>query len=187
MTERRLRDVISELRAKAEGGLRRAETAEAKGKELEQVMLEKDHEIKSLQFRIEKSDDALAIAEEGVQNCKVAKQEAEAGCATTEGLIQKITLLEDKLNDAKRNLKENVEKCVFSFLLSQLDVKADNFERQVHGVEQDRDQLEKKCEVCKDCFQPGRDPLIEHLQTAQAKCREVKAELDELIAEMEGL
>jgi tropomyosin len=154
-----------QLRAKAEGGLSRAETAEAKGKELEQVMLEKNHEIKSLQFRIEQSDDALAIAEEGVQNCKVARQEAEAGRATTEGLIRKITLLEAKLNDAKRNLKENVEMCVLLFLyirdyddlhrLSQLDVKADNFERQVHGVEQARDQLEKKCEVCKNILLSG--------------------------------
>jgi tropomyosin len=53
--------------------------------------------------------------------------------------------------------------------LRQVDVKAEHFERQVQRVEQERDQWEKKYEEM------------------QEKYRVSKAELDELVSNMEGL
>ncbi|KAJ7307893.1 hypothetical protein DFH08DRAFT_719950, partial [Mycena albidolilacea] len=76
----------------------------------------------------------------------------------------KIALLEDELDGAERNVKHTVDR------LRQVDVTAQHFERQSH-VHQERDQWAKKCE----------------LYAAQAKYREAKAELDELVAKMEGL
>jgi len=71
--------------------------------------------------------------------------------------------VEEELDAAEKNVKETMEK------LRQVDVKAEHFERQVQRIEQERDQWEKKYE------------------DAQAKYRESKAELDELVHNMEGL
>ena len=53
--------------------------------------------------------------------------------------------------------------------LRQVDVKAEHFERQVQRAEQERDQWEKKYE------------------DMDGKYRQSKAELDELVANMEGI
>jgi tropomyosin len=53
--------------------------------------------------------------------------------------------------------------------LRQVDVKAEHFERQVQRAEQERDQWEKKYEEM------------------DAKYRHSKAELDELVTNMEGI
>jgi len=70
-----------------------------------------------------------------------------------------------------------------------VDVKAEHFERQVQRVEQERDTWEKKYEVRAE---HGRSRMLSRfslriLQEAQAKYRESKAELDELVQNMEGL
>ncbi|KAJ7106597.1 tropomyosin [Mycena epipterygia] len=160
MTDR-VREKLSQLRTEADTAITRAETAEAKIKALEQALLDKDHEIKSLQVRLAQADGALEKAEDAVHDSKAAQQEAEAGRATIEGLTRKITLLEDELDGG-------AEQLLFC-RLRQVDVKAEHFERQVHVIEQERDQWEKKCEA------------------AEKKYRDAKAELDELVATMEGL
>ena len=67
-------------------------------------------------------------------------------------------------------------------------MKAEHFERQVQRLEQERDQWEKKYEVRK-----GLAPKFLHNahvqvpQEAEAKFRESKKELDELIQQMDSL
>ncbi|KAJ7664598.1 hypothetical protein DFH06DRAFT_1188179 [Mycena polygramma] len=92
MTERRvqvdLRRVFSEHRAEAEAALIRAETAEAKVRSLEQTLLDKEREVKALQDRLDRTEDALAIAEYDVTEAK----------ALVEGLQRRIAKLEAERN-----------------------------------------------------------------------------------------
>ncbi|KAJ6522345.1 actin filament-coating protein tropomyosin [Mycena vulgaris] len=124
MTER-VRERLIQLRNDVDAAIERAETAEAKVKTLEQALLERDHEVKSLEVRLAQSDDA--------------REKGEGGLA-----------------EATAKLRE-------------LDVKAEQCERQMHVAEQERDRWEAKCEA------------------VEAKYKSAKAELDELVATMEGL
>jgi tropomyosin len=45
---------------------------------------------------------------------KTMQAEGESSKMTNEGLIRKIQLLEEELDAAEKNVKETVEKCVFS-------------------------------------------------------------------------
>ncbi|KAJ7694638.1 tropomyosin [Mycena rosella] len=159
----RIRDKMNQLRTEADNAVTRAEDAEGKNKKLEQLLLEKDHEITSLQVKLEHLDAELAKAEGIISESKADRDAGETSKMTNEGLVRKIQLLEEELDAAEKNVKETVEK------LRQVDVKAEHFERQVQRVEQERDQWEKKYE------------------DAQTKYRESKAELDELVSTMEGL
>ncbi|KAJ6582098.1 tropomyosin [Mycena capillaripes] len=162
MTDR-IREKMNQLRIEADNAIARAEEAEAKNKKLEQELLEKGHEITSLQVKLENLDGQLEKAEHTLADSKADREAGETSKMTNEGLVRKIQLLEEELDAAEKNVKETVEK------LRQVDVKAEHFERQVQRVEQERDQWEKKYEE------------------AQAKYRESKAELDELVLTMEGL
>ena len=74
--------------------------------------------------------------------------------------------------------------------LRQVDIKAEHFERQVQRVEQERDDWTKRYEVCATIISPPRGHLADCLPRAQdmdTKYRASKAELDELVANMEGL
>jgi len=77
--------------------------------------------------------------------------------------LRKISLLEEELDAAEKNVKETTEK------LRQVDVKAEHFERQVQRTEQERDQWEQKYEE------------------AIAKYKGSQNELDELMKSMEGI
>ncbi|KAJ7024829.1 tropomyosin [Mycena alexandri] len=162
MTDR-IRDKMSQLRAESDAATLRAEEADAKNKKLEQQLLEKDHEITSLQVKLEHLDSELAKAESSIQESKADREAGETSKMTNEGLVRKIQLLEEELDAAEKNVKETVEK------LRQVDVKAEHFERQVQRVEQERDMWEKKYE------------------DSQTKYQASKAELDELVRTMEGL
>jgi tropomyosin len=77
--------------------------------------------------------------------------------------------------------------------LRQVDIKAEHFERQVQRVEQERDTWTSKFEVCvtitERCITPQGRPTdrLSLTQEMEAKHRKSKAELDELVANMEGL
>ncbi len=75
--------------------------------------------------------------------------------------------------------------------LRQVDVKAEHFERQLQRVEQERDQWEKKYEVRATADWRGiryhHTDCVSRAQEMEAKYRKSKAELDELVANMEGL
>lgn len=103
---------LAALRAEADTAVERAEAAEAKNKQLEQLLLGKDQEITSLNHRLNVIDSTLHESEENLAKTKSALEEAEHGKATNESLTRKIELLEDELDTAEKNLKETVEKCV---------------------------------------------------------------------------
>ncbi|KAF8217082.1 tropomyosin [Mycena galopus ATCC 62051] len=154
---------MTKLRAEVEAATTRAEEAEAKNKKLEQLLLEKENEIKSYGVKLENLDAQLAKAEHDLADGKVDREAGESTKMTNEGLVRKIQLLEDELDAAEKNVKETVEK------LRQVDVKAEHFERQVQRVEQERDMWEKKYEE------------------AVAKHKASQAELDALEASMADL
>ncbi|KAJ6537705.1 hypothetical protein B0H19DRAFT_1240442 [Mycena capillaripes] len=70
--------------------------------------------------RLQKTDDALAIAEHDITEFQAAEQAARA---TIEGLTRRIVLLEKELDGVKWNMKETEEK------LRQLEAKAEHLER----------------------------------------------------------
>jgi tropomyosin len=129
---------------------------------------------------------------------KLALAEAESGKATNESLNRKIALLEEELDAAEKNLKETVEKYVLSSRrlgvphrcgrLRQVDIKAEHFERQVQRVEQERDDWMKRFEVCATShFSPRLADCLPCEQEMESKYRTSKADLDELVSNMEGL
>ncbi|KAJ7258230.1 tropomyosin [Mycena rebaudengoi] len=165
----RMRDV---LREEADSALTRAEDAEAKSKGLEQTILEQEHEIASLRVQLSNIDEALGRAEDTVSDAKAATRKADESRSTIASLTRKIAPLEEELNTAERHAKDTVESCATTYtteLLREVDMKAEHFERQVRPEEQECDMWERKYE------------------DAQAKATESKAELDELVATMEGL
>jgi len=159
----KIKEKLASLRQEADTNVERAEKAEALIKVQEQRILEQDAEIKSLTHQLGVVDHNLEAAETQIKESKSAQLEGENSKTMNEGLTRKVQLLEEELDAAEKNVKETMEK------LRQVDVKAEHFERQVQRVEQERDMWEKKYE------------------DAQAKYRESKAELDELVQNMEGL
>lgn len=108
---------LQTLRAEADAATERAEAAEAKNKKYEQLLLEKDQEITSLNHKLGVLDGQLEAAEAKLAEAKTAKEEGELSKTTNEGLQRKIQLLEDELDAAERNAKETTEKCVMLFIL----------------------------------------------------------------------
>jgi tropomyosin len=103
---------MNQLRQECDAAITRAEEAEAKNKKLEQTLLEKDHEITSLQVKLEHLDTDLQKAEAMITESKADREAGETSKMTNEGLVRKIQLLEEELDAAEKNVKETVEKCV---------------------------------------------------------------------------
>ncbi|KIY66862.1 hypothetical protein CYLTODRAFT_423062 [Cylindrobasidium torrendii FP15055 ss-10] len=162
MTDK-IREKLQNLRAEADNAIQRADEAEAQNKKYEQLLLEKDQEITSLQHKLGVLDGELEKAEGKVTEYKSVQEEGEHSKTTNEALIRKIQLLEEELDAAEKNVKETVEK------LRQVDVKAEHFERQVSRLEQERDAIEKK------------------LEDEHNKFLKSKQELDDLASTLEGL
>ncbi|KAI8985554.1 tropomyosin like-domain-containing protein [Trametes punicea] len=195
----KIKERLQSLRAEADNAIARAEEAEAKNKKYEQLLLEKEQEIASLNHKISVLDSDLEKAEAKVAELKAANEDGEQNKTANEGLQRKVQLLEEELDAAEKNLKEAMDK------LRQVDVKAEHFERQVTRLEQERDQWEKKYEVREvwmshvpilpslaTLLRPSMAgrlivSLLSLQQEAQEKYRESKRELDELVASMEGL
>ena len=203
----------------ADKAVERAEEAEAKNKKYEHLLLEKEQEITSLQHKISVLDGDLEKAETKLTDLKSAQEDGEQSKTANEGLQRKIQLLEEELDAADKNLKEAMDKYVSphafdparmtlipaSARLRQVDVKAEHFERQVTRLEQERDQWEKKYEVCNIIlyayitfyvhigWHTRPTPTLplanaySRLQEANDKYRESKRELDELVANMQHL
>ncbi|KAJ7021246.1 hypothetical protein C8F04DRAFT_973061, partial [Mycena alexandri] len=105
----------------------RAETAEDKVKHLEQTLREKDNDIKSLQHKLDTSEEALDKAEAGLR-------EANETCVF-------LFVLPSLLNGICAEMLRT-----FCSLRS-LDAKAELAERQQMVAEKERDQWEAKCEA----------------------------------------
>jgi uncharacterized protein YhaN len=77
--------------------------------------------------------------------------------------------------------------------LRQVDIKAEHFERQVQRVEQERDGWTTKYEVCATTIMSRCNPqfrladCVFHAQNLETEHKKTKAELDDLVANMEGL
>ena len=104
---------MQSLRAEADNAVARAEEAEAKNKKYEQVLLEKEQEITSLQHKISVLDADLEKAEGKLSDLKSAQEDGEQSKTANEGLQRKIQLLEEELDAADKNLKEAMDKYVF--------------------------------------------------------------------------
>ncbi|KAJ7799874.1 actin filament-coating protein tropomyosin [Mycena olivaceomarginata] len=151
----RIREKMNQLRGEVEAATKRAEEAEAKNKNLQQLLLEKEHETKSLTIKLEQLDSQLEKAEHSIADSKADRDAGESTKMTNEGLTRKIQLLEDELDAAEKNVKETVEK------LRQVDVKAEHFERQVQRAEQERDMWEKKYEDAVAKFKAAEKDLAD--------------------------
>jgi len=136
---------------------------------------------------------------------KATLEEAERGKATNDSLTRKIKLLEDELDTAEKNLKEAVEKCVFVCLLARLCRASE-----ICGVADSDRWISRRsisnvrCSVSNKSAMSGRGGMRYVLrppmtnrpadcafrprpQEMEAKHRKAKAELDDLVANMEGL
>ena len=151
---------MNTLRLEADNAQNRAEEAEANFKKLQQELLHKEQEISSLNHQLGEAQTKLDIAEEKEKSAKIVHQDHETSKMNNETLVRKVQLLEEELDNAEKNLKETVEKCVIAAghrpltnshmvwnRLRQMDLKAEHFERQVGRLEQERDGFEKKYEV----------------------------------------
>ncbi len=90
----------------------RAEEAEAKNKKLEQVVLEKEQEITSLQHKLGILEADLEKTEAKLSETKASAQDAESSKSSNDALVRKVQLLEEELDAAEKNSKDVVEKCV---------------------------------------------------------------------------
>ena len=155
---------LAQLRQEADHAVERAEAAEAKNKKLEQEILSKEQDIQSLNHRLTTAEGELDKAEGELKEAKSARAEHESSKEANDSSQRKIQLLEEELDNAEKNLKETVERCVsaadyttppavnrffvaYPSRLRQIDLKAEHFERQVQRLEQERDVWEKKYEV----------------------------------------
>lgn len=151
---------MQQLRTEADVATERAETAEAKIKKLEQLLLEKEQEVTSLSHKLEVTNTELDAAEAKLADAKTAKEDSEQSKSTNEALLRKIQLLEEELDAAEKNAKETTEKYVvlypdtyWSLLrnracrLRQVDISADHFKLQAQNLERERDRWEQKYEV----------------------------------------
>jgi tropomyosin len=112
---------MNALRTEADNAITRAEEAEAKNKKLEQMLLERDHDITSLNHKLSQLDADLEKAEHSVADSKVARDEGENSRTMNETLTRKIQLLEEELDAAEKNVKETVEKCAGGTLVYYLN------------------------------------------------------------------
>ena len=90
--------------------MERAEAAEAKVKNLEQMLLSREQDVTSLQHKLSVAEADLDKSEAKAADAKRLSDEGETSRTTGEALQRKIQLLEGELDNAERNVKETVEK-----------------------------------------------------------------------------
>lgn len=105
---------LAQLRAEADANADRADAAEAKVKQLEQLLLTKDQDIGSLNHKLGVLDADLEKSEARLAAAKLESADSTSTKSTAENLARKIQLLEDELDTAEKNVKETMEKYVVS-------------------------------------------------------------------------
>lgn len=86
-------------------------------KKLEQEVLGKDQEIKSLGHKLDVSDGKVERLEVKVKEAKHAHEENEGLKVAKESLSRKVHLLEEELDRAENTLKETVDKYVMPLII----------------------------------------------------------------------
>lgn len=76
------------------------------------MILERDQEITSLNHKLSVLDADLEKAEGKLADAKQAHEDGDSFKSQTETLQRKVQILEEELDNAEKNLKETVEKCV---------------------------------------------------------------------------
>jgi predicted nucleic acid-binding Zn-ribbon protein len=109
---------MASLRAESDSAVERAEQAEAKNKKLEQLLLEKEQEITSLQHKLSLAETSLDKSEQQVADLKKSQAAGQNDAVTAEGLQRKVQLLEEELDNAEKNVKETMEKLVPDLIAS---------------------------------------------------------------------
>jgi len=158
----RIKERLSSLRVEADAAVERAETAEKKNKELEQLLLANEQDIKSLTHRNGLLEAELEKNESKITEFKHEKAAGENSQTTVEGLTRKVQILETDLENTEHRLQESASK------IRELDTKAEHYERQIHRLEQERDDMEKKYEEAVKKYQASQtelDALVRNLDS----------------------
>lgn len=101
---------LATLRVEADAAIERAEAAEKRNKELEQLLLANEQEIKSLTHRNGLLEGELEKNESKIMEFKHEKAAGENSHATVDGLTRKVQILEGDLENTERRLQESASK-----------------------------------------------------------------------------
>jgi tropomyosin len=101
---------LASLRIEADAAVERAEAAEKRNKELEQLLLANEQEIKSLTHRNGLLEGELEKNESKIMEFKSEKAAGENSHATVDGLTRKVQILEGDLENTERRLQESASK-----------------------------------------------------------------------------
>jgi len=107
---------MTQLRFEADNAVTRAEDAEEKLKKYDQLLLEKDQEITSMNHKISVLEAELDKVDNKLAEAKASQDEGESLKSGNENLTRKVALLEEELDAAEKNVKETMEKYV-SFIV----------------------------------------------------------------------
>jgi len=101
---------LAALRVESDAAVERAEVAEKKNKELEQLLLANEQEIRSLSHRNGLLEAELEKNESKISEFKSEKIAGENSSVTLEGLSRKVQILEGDLENTERRLQESASK-----------------------------------------------------------------------------
>jgi tropomyosin, fungi type len=101
---------LASLRIEADRAVERAEAAEKKNKELEQLLLANEQDIKSLTHRNGLLETELEKNESTITEFKHEKAAGENSHTTLEGLTRKVQILEGDLENTENRLQESAAK-----------------------------------------------------------------------------
>ena len=105
------------LCAKADAAITHTEEAEAKNRQLEQQLLEKEQGITSLDLQIACLKGKLQFTQEKLAQAKTAQEEHSE--TENDSLRQKVIILEEELDAPKKNIKQKVKECIMQTPTSQ--------------------------------------------------------------------
>ncbi|KAG4305640.1 hypothetical protein PORY_001196 [Pneumocystis oryctolagi] len=136
----KLKEKICSLRMEAEEANARADEASLRVKQLEHELALKEQENMSLMHKNEILESEIERLEQQLMEAKTAVEDETGSRNMSESLQKKIQLLEEELEENDINLRKTTEK------LRHMDVKSEYFERKVHVLEKERDDIEAKYE-----------------------------------------
>ncbi|KAI9028942.1 X-domain of DnaJ-containing-domain-containing protein [Phycomyces nitens] len=139
----RFREKIHSIRIEADAAQARAAEYEAKVKELEQTMMEQEHQLISLNTKNVQMEEELEGAQEKIKQLKALEDEDGDLKKENDAAQRKITLLEQELENSDKSLRETTKN------FREADVKAEHFERKVQQLENLLLEQERKGEELK--------------------------------------
>lgn len=132
-------------------------------KALEQELLERENEIKSLTTRNQTLEESNEKLQDELDNHKKIAGDATHLETSNENALKKNAALEEELEASDKTLKETTAK------LRETDIKVETLENKVTSLEGEKEALEAQ------------------LEAVEAKYTKANAELEEITKELEGL